>query len=150
MAMEIDHIPMHVKRIFLTAEESACRGQFVLSKAAINAVEEYGLAWKYHNAELVHDVLQTPLSVWRGLSRDNFENGFCYAGRPEYSLDEEGEEIAMPGDRLFLAFVKCHHNSLVVFDWEFRRCETDDCNIPINAATDFEEKIWSLTARKTR
>ena len=148
MAMSIDHIPIHIKRNWFTEEEEKCRGEFDLSARALEEIAAIGLRWKFFNVDLIPDVLQDPCSLFRGLRRPNFENGFCYAGRPAYSLSDEDKQIAFPDNRLFVVFVRHVDHSLVVLDWEFRECDADDINIPINANIDFEECVWSLKTRR--
>lgn len=144
MAMSSDHIPIHVNRTGFTNEEKSCRGEFDISKRVLDEFAEIGLPWKYYNAELIQEILQEPCSIFKGLKRPNFENGFCYAGRGTYSLDDDGSEVAFPDNRLFVVFVGYVEHSLIVLDWEFRECDPDDINIPINATRDFEECVWSL------
>lgn len=150
MAMHSDHIPFHVKRIWFTDEESVSGGEFALSRESLGLAESSGLKWKFGNAELVREVIAEPSSVWRGLKRFSHETSFCYAGRPSYRLDEDLNEVGFPANRLFLAFVKMHYNTLLVFDWEFRESDDNDPSIPVHAEEDFEEKLWSRSLKKTR
>jgi hypothetical protein len=149
MPMHIDHKPFHVKRPWLTADESGCRGEFFRSISAVAKWRDNGPRWKYFNADLVVQAILLPCALLTGLRRKDYKDGYCYASFLASRYDNHGSLIETPPDRLFLVYVR-KFMGLVVFDWDFRKRSKANPNLPANFGEDFEDVLWTKPEKRTK
>gem|GEM_PF-5759452 len=107
MPMPADYIPI-------------CGGWYI-SLDALEKIREVGPQSKFHDANLIEAIVQSPLKKFLDLNRQGFKGAMCLSGAPPHRFDNDGEQLATTGSRrVFLVFSTLKNYGNVVFDWEWR------------------------------
>jgi hypothetical protein len=89
----------------------------------------------------IEPVLQDPTSLFEGLNRTEFDDGYCYCGVPErkYKFGQTGAiiDLPFPPGFVFVVFVNIQPDGLTITGWENRKCDPNDPLRPNGWATDF-------------
>lgn len=98
----------------------------------------YGPASKFFETFSIPPTLKKPSAIFRGLEREELENGYCYAGVPQFRRVED-KSIPPPDGMVFAVYV----NSLFqVFEWRWEKMEPTEWGHPKDFLTRFAEKLW--------
>lgn len=141
MALHRDNLPFSVDREPLFEDEQGFRQTMFFSRSAVEIARENGPPWKYYNAQIVPAAVLNPAAVFKGLTRKNFDEAYCYSSKPKQRWNDDQQLEQMPGNFVFLVFVKWFQG-FVVFDWEFRPEMPGKPGHPIDWAINFEECVY--------
>lgn len=115
--------------------ESGRPVDFLLSLEFARQVQRHQPYWKMMAIGSLEHVLTHPTSLYKGLEREGFEDGYCYFGRPdEYHLSPTVVTPFPPGFLLGVS-VNWDHRGFIILDWEKRR--VDDAGELMGADKDF-------------
>jgi hypothetical protein len=117
--------------------------EFLVETAHVDSLRARRLDAKYHDAVLLGDVLSQPTSIFRGLRRPGYQEGYCYCGKPPRRFDANGV-IASPPGKVFAAYVILlpAKQSFVVFDWDWLSEHDKKPGFPQNYQTAFVVRTW--------
>lgn len=142
MPMSADYLPLRIERDVLFAEEAGSGGfSFYVSIKALEKIERDGPPWRFEDARLLTQAICSPVAVFEGLSRLGFDEGYCYVAKPPRRWSNNGAQEDSPEDEVFLVFVKKEYG-LVVFDWQWRKVDPSDTDLPKNHGNDFRRWLW--------
>jgi hypothetical protein len=88
----------------------------------------------------IEPVLQSPLAIFEGLEREEFEDGFCYCGIPDKKQVTENSTVPPPPGMVFLIFV---NKEFAIFEFRWEKMCAEDFGNPENYKTRFKQKTWS-------
>jgi hypothetical protein len=117
---------------------------FFISKTNLQVFERDGPEGKYEDARFVHETVQSPDAVFKGLNRSGHEESLCYSVRPTFDPDDPDSGPPRYG-YVFLAFIRPGVGGFVVFDWDWREEDSDAPGHPEGWADAFGERTWLKT-----
>jgi hypothetical protein len=115
---------------------------FRVSRAALGEAERNGPAWKFYNIPLIADALEHPSRILGGLTRANYEDGFCYSLLPTYQWVNETTKGKPPPLKVFAVYVHPTEGGLFVLDWDWRIACYEEKDLPNKWEKDFTGVIW--------
>jgi hypothetical protein len=115
--------------------ESWERRTFLLSLEFARQVQRHHPYWKFMAIGSLAEVLTTPTSLYKGLAREGFEDGYCYFGVPSVYYRSRGIETDFPTGFVLGVSVNWDQRGFIILDWEKRR--VDDSGKPLGADKDF-------------
>ena len=142
MPMSVDYWPLRVDRERRFPEEAGDAGfAFYMSRSALDAIESDGPTWKFEDAKLLESAIRDAVSILEGLKRKEYEDGYCYVAKPPCRSNGDGQQERSPKDQVFLVFAKKEFG-LVVFEWEWRKVDPKDSDLPVGQNPDFGSLKW--------
>jgi len=115
--------------------ESGNPVEFLLCVEFARQVQRHQPYWKFKAIGALSKILSNPLRVYKGLSREGFDDGYCYFGRPDSYHRSPTIETGFPTGYLLGVSVHWDTRGFVILDWEKRRVDAD--GNPIGADKDF-------------
>lgn len=133
------------------AADGAGTWDFYIARDRLVRIQRTQPESKYRAVAQIPEVLQAPTAIFQGLQRDEHEDGYAYVGRPkerEIKRDSaDGGWIKIPTDPriILVVFVTGNDRRRDIFDWEWRKTDAADPDLPENADLDFEDLLWRPT-----
>jgi hypothetical protein len=113
--------------------------EFKISQSHVRHFMINGPASKFFESLSIPSTLQNPSAIFRGLEREEQEDGYCYAGAPESRYLENNITAPAPKGMIFTIYV----NALFqVFEWRWEHVDPTEQGCPINFLARFTEKVW--------
>jgi hypothetical protein len=81
--------------------------EFKVSQSQVRHFMRYGPASKFFDSVLIFPILKNPSAIFRGLEREDLENGYCYAGVARISAGGERQDYPAAGRNGFRSI--CEH-----------------------------------------
>lgn len=116
-----------------------CTGWY-LSDRALQEAWDIGPESRYYDSVLAEHVATSPLRRFTNLNRGGMEDAHCFVGLPPFRHDNNGEQIPLIPDRLFHIFFTNENYGNLIFDWEWRKGNTQT-GYPENWETDFGTEV---------
>ena len=104
---------------------------------------ENGPERKYFDVDAVPDVLRQPTSIHQGLNREEFEESYCYIGKPKTRWNGHFDEKPPPG-KIFAVYVifRGDKDDLAVFDWEWIEEDPNNLGFPPDCDQRYTRQTW--------
>jgi hypothetical protein len=119
-----------------------------LSVYKIQELQRHGPSWKFDNARLLEEALQSPTAIFEGLQRTGLEAAFCYAAKPSRRYRKGGTiETPFSSGRVLVVYVDNMQssNEFEIIDWAIREEDGKNPGYPAGWQNDFGRKIWPET-----
>jgi len=120
--------------------------EFLISVRMLQHLERSGPGQKFYDARLLGGLLESPLAVFQGLNREDYEEAHCYSGIPACRWKSSSIQVPPPRGFVFLAFVNSDLRGHIVLDWEWRPAHKDRAGHPIGCESDFGRQTWPKTS----
>lgn len=101
-------------------------------------LQRHGPTPKFYDALLLSFALNDWSHVYRGLKREEYEEGYCFVAQPPKRYRSHDIELPPPPGLVFLVFVR---SDGIVMDWEWRKVDENDPTRPKDWHTAFGEEI---------
>ena len=114
-----------------------------ISYDRLRALSRRGKGFILEAAETLPEVLLRPTAIFEGLCSNNDEDarGFgwrCYCGIPSARYRADGQQMPVPENRVFLAFVNTEH---VVYNWRWESTDVNRRDLPIDYENRFRRNL---------
>jgi hypothetical protein len=128
------------------APDGSGRQEVRIPEAYLEHLCANGPERKYYDADAIPDVLREPTSIHQGLRRAEFDESYCYCGKPKARWNGHSEEPPPPG-MLFVVYVSLDEDEdrLTVFDWEWVKEDLDNPGCPPDCKQRFTRQTWPTT-----
>jgi hypothetical protein len=103
-----------------------------------------GPAWKFYNAALICEAVESPGVILQGLNRPGFSGAYCYSRSPSCRWISEEESRPPRPSIVFVVFVSAAPQPAVL-DWEYRLEDKKRPGYPLNWNADFTRVVWPST-----
>jgi hypothetical protein len=119
---------------------------FFVDRAELDILEVDGPEWKFEDARFITESVGDPDAIFQGLKRPGQEGSLAYSVRPTHDPNED-ESVTLPPrfGYVFVAFARSGVGGYVIFDWEWRKEDSDVPGHPIAWQIDFERRTWHKT-----
>ena len=114
---------------------------FWIKNELIEAARKHEI--RYFNALLIPETLKNPIAIFKGLERDNHEDGWCYCGKPSKRRQhwDETTTVPFPDGKIFLVFAD---KNRFVFNWRMEKENHYYSGLPKNFETRFGQTLWMI------
>jgi hypothetical protein len=119
--------------------------EFCVSINYVEHLQRIGPTWRFWNLHIIPEILGNPVAIFKGLQRDDFEDGFCYSGKPSKRMLDSRVEAPLKPDTVAVVFVHQESRGTIVLDWEWRVQDLDQPGWPDQWREDFQEVSWRKT-----
>ena len=108
---------------------------FLLSLEFARQVQRHQPYWKFRALESLEEVSTHPTSLYKGLEREGYEDGYCFFGTPSAYHRSPKVETGFPKGFALGVSVNWDNRGFIILDWEKRL--VDESATPLGADKDF-------------
>jgi hypothetical protein len=113
--------------------------EFHIPKDRMRHFLRFGPKHKFFESLSIPAVLKDPLTIFRGLEREQQETGYCYAGVPEFQFKEHNITASPPPGLIFTVYANAE---FCVFEWRWEVIDPLDWGCPFDSENRFRQKLW--------